>query len=279
MYQEYKPNKETSRVLDAAYGYIESVNYNVSLRWIFYRLLQDGYFDSKEDYAKLKDWVSRARKRFYQNWHPSTLVDEGRKIDTSWDPCSREDMIRKLPDYADIVPNLYENQEQVPFLIFEAATMSGQFEYFAEWADRAAFRGDASVPHKWNIAKRCDELYQEHERPIHILYFGDLDKKGLQIPRSAMNDVLDWINSDTEIEFTRCGINDGHAERFNLPEKSLKVGTYEWESLGSDDAEELIVEGLSKAVDVEKIKDDIADAETQTTDLQIELARHLQSLI
>lgn len=276
----YNPTPAVARVLDAALTYIEAAPYAVGLRWVFYRLLQDGYLDSKEDYAKLKGWASTARKRFYNGWHPDTLVDEGRKIDSPLAPSDRKRELTRLHNYVDIIPDLFEDQDEVPLLVFEAATMSGQFEYFAPWADRAAFRGDASIPHKWNIAKRCDALAERYDcKPIHILYFGDLDPKGLQIPKSAMADVFEWIEPGTDLYFTRCGINPGDASRFNLPEKSLKPGTYEWESLSSKDAGVLIREGLNQVVDLDRIESDLAEGVTDTENLRKEVFEHLQEIL
>ena len=272
---DYKPNARTAEILDAAMGYIESVEYKVGVRWIFYRLLQDGYLTSKDDYAKLIGWASKARKRFYRGWHPDTLVDEGRSISKSDDPFDRGDVISNLHRHAWIEPDLFQSQPAVPFLVFEAATMAGQFEHFAPWADKCALRGDASIPHKWNIAKRCDYLALGGS-PVHILYFGDLDTKGLQIPESAMGDIREWVDPTTEMRFTRCGINLGHAERFGLPEKSLKPGTYEWESLTSADAGNLIREGMALVVDLDDIKERIESAKADTVVLRRGIQAHME---
>jgi hypothetical protein len=272
---DYRPRAKTAEILEAALGYIDSVAYSVGLRWVFYRLLQDAYLASKDDYENLKDYTSKARKGFYGGWRPDTLVDEGRHIIKSEEPFDRDDVIANLHQYAWIEPDLFEGQREIPFLIFEAATMDGQFEHFAPWADRCAFRGDASIPHKWDIAKRCDYL-ASGGLPVNILYFGDFDTKGLQIPESALGDIREWVSPETELRFTRCGINLGHAERFSLPEKSLKPGTYEWEALSSDDAGTLIREGLTSVVDLDAIEARIASAKGDTAVLRAEIQAHME---
>ena len=92
----YKPIARTAEILEAALGYIDSVAYRVGLRWVFYRLLQDSYLTSKDDYENLTDYASKARKRFYHGWRPNTLVDEGRHISKSEEPFNRGDVISNL---------------------------------------------------------------------------------------------------------------------------------------------------------------------------------------
>lgn len=265
MIKTYQPRGDAEAVLNAAMAHINTVGYKVGLRWVMYRLLQDGAIPSKDDYPRLKSLASKARKGFWGGWHPETLVDEGRHISPSAKPISADDMLALLPYYVRLKPDLFSGQPAVPFLIYEAATMDGQFEHFAPWADRAAFRGDASIPHKWNIAKRCDELAERYKLPVHVLYFGDYDPKGLVIPKSAMGDIAAWVKPGTELMFTRVGINEGHAERFGIPEKLEKPGTYEWEALSSEDAGSLINEALAMAVDVAEIRrrTDAAAGETE----------------
>lgn len=262
----------------AALEHVRSVSYPVGLRWVFYRLLQAGVLADKGDYARLTDILTQARKGFLDGWQPDTLVDEGRTIAESASAVSAEEMLARLPYYVDLKPDLYADQQAVPFLIYEAATSDGQFHHFAPWADRAALRGDASIPHKWAVAKRCDALASLYGLPVHVLYFGDHDTKGKQIPESAMADVRAWVAPGTELRFTRIGLNADHAERFGIPEKPEKPGTYEWESLSHADAGTLIAEGLASVVDVPRIHGRQQAAEAETEALRARVAVALEAV-
>ena len=74
----YNPRGKSKDILDRAMWHIQSVPYQVALRWLFYRLLQEGVFQSKDDYQQLKSLTARARKTFYDGWAPNTLADDSR---------------------------------------------------------------------------------------------------------------------------------------------------------------------------------------------------------
>ena len=77
----YKPHKKNQIIADRAWKYVQSVPYTVSLRWLFYRLLQDGTYGGKKDYKPMVALFSSLRKNFYGGWHPETLADETRSAD------------------------------------------------------------------------------------------------------------------------------------------------------------------------------------------------------
>ena len=79
MKDRYRPDLATAQLLAKAYQYIQDAPYAVTARWVFYRLLQDGTLSSKADYKCLLGYLSKARKRFYAGWTPSTLADESRE--------------------------------------------------------------------------------------------------------------------------------------------------------------------------------------------------------
>lgn len=84
----YNPSRQVAELLDRAYGYITSAPYQVTARWVFYRLLQDGTLVEKSDYKRLLSYLSKARKQFYRRWTPSILADDTRAANVrglGWD--------------------------------------------------------------------------------------------------------------------------------------------------------------------------------------------------
>jgi len=123
-------------------------------------------------------------------------------------------------------------------LWFEANAMRGQFEHYTEHIMLRPFGGDPSIPFKWNIAAHLTRMAERFSKPIVILYFGDLDPKGMIIPESAVRDIREWCTDD--FEFIRCGLNPGHETEFSLIENPERPGTYQWEALDDGSAHELI---------------------------------------
>jgi len=87
--------------------------------------------------------------------------------------------------------------------------------------------------------------------PIIILYFGDWDPGGQVIPETSVADIRRWCAVD--FEFTRVGLNDGDADKYNLPESIDRPGTYQWEALGDADAGEMITGAVAQYVNADKM--------------------------
>jgi hypothetical protein len=244
----YRPHPTTASMLRVAWAHILSVPYRVSLRWLFYRLLGDGTFTDKGDYREFKAATAAARKCFWEDWAPDTLEDDTRV--TIYRGTGYRNPREWLTEISSQGCNLDRWAAQ-PYYVeiwFEAAAMRSQFEYHTEHVTLRPFKGDYSIPAKWRVAQDLDGAAKAYPgTPIVILYFGDLDPKGLQIPLSAVADVRAW--SSAEFEFIRCGLNAGDEQRFNLAENFEKPGTYQWEALDDDAARTLIEEHTKKYLD------------------------------
>ena len=75
----YQPNAKSREILARAWEHVQGVEYQVTARWLFYRLLQDGFYSSKADYEKLLALLSRARHNQWESWRPDSLIDDGRE--------------------------------------------------------------------------------------------------------------------------------------------------------------------------------------------------------
>lgn len=220
----YAPRKDTQIILDRAYALVRSVPYQVSARWLFYRLLQEGFYTSKADYAnKFLKAVSAARHAFYGDWQPDTLADETREsIYRGHGHNTPEDWINGLAE--DIACSLTKWHAQPHYveLWFEARAMRDQFEYYTDHITLRPMGGQPSIPYKWHIAKFLERAYQHYSKPIVILYFGDLDNAGGTISDTVEVDVRKWCQY--EFEFIHCGLTAEQVALYNVPENIEKPG-------------------------------------------------------
>ena len=235
--REWQPKPEGQKILDFAMAKIKSVPYKVSSRWTFYRLIQAGYL-SKAEIARFDYLLSRARKTFYGEWRPNTLTDSIRQ------PVFRGEFKAVYNVELDAVGD--RDQDYYVQVWFEAEAMHQQFEYHTRdfRVSLVPFRRDCSIPVKWELAKKLEEISEKYSKPIHILYFGDCDRKGVQIFEAAIRDITAWCKIPFGVE--RVGLTVEQARTMNMPENPDKPGTYQWEALEDQHAEKLILESLSK---------------------------------
>jgi len=253
----YKPHKKSQIIADRAWEYVQSVPYTVSLRWLFYRLLQDGTYGGKKDYKPMVALFSSLRKNFYGEWTPETLADETRSADLNGFGALDEDDWLEDVAAQECVLDKWSDQPCYVECWFEAKAMADQFRYYAGEVTLRPFGGDPSIPFKWATAKHLRAVKQRYgaEKPIKILYFGDFDEKGMSIPASALADIKLWAEAMGAIfEFERIGLNEGDGERFGIEENFEKPGEYQWEALEDKDAKALIQGALEKYLDIDILR-------------------------
>jgi hypothetical protein len=262
----YKPRAEQTAILDRAIELVQSVSYKVSLRWLFYRLLQEGIYKNKTDYANLKTILSKARKGFSNGWTPDTLADDTRQAYIRGTGFYSEDTFLKAVGKAECTLDKWQYQDNYVELWYEAKAMHGQFAYYTEHITLRPFGGDPSIPYKWNIAKELEEAWERYELPITIIYFGDLDPKGLTIPENAIKDIRQWCS--VEFKFIRAGLNPGDEVRYGIPENFERPGTFQWEALNDDQARQLIQSTVGEFVSQGQFKNAEEEEQEITTNFQ-----------
>jgi len=257
MVRPYNPHDATKAILDRASEHLASVRYEVSARWLFYRLYQDGIYTGKGDYKhKFIPMLSTARKKFYGKWRPWTLTDETRVITTQGDGYGDEREWLQAVSRAKCTLDHLRNQPAILAVFYEAQAMEAQFRhYLPNAAILSPFRGDPSVPAKWDLAELLAKRWREYRVPVYVCYFGDFDEKGLGIEKAAKAQILDWarMNEDGDYHWVRGGLDESHVKRYGLP-LSIEGKGYQWEALSDAQASEIITEATVGLVDDHRIK-------------------------
>jgi hypothetical protein len=235
----WAPQAKSLQILEAAWKHIQSVPYRVSLRWVFYRLLQDGVLQDKgKGYRNLKDLLIAARKNFYKDWRPDTLADETREIIIRGDGSpDGPAWVEKLAQYGvKCSLDRWANHPFYPIIAFEARAMTNQFLHYTEDITLVPFGGDPSLNLKWEVPQLISTMDEKYWEPVKLFYFGDCDKKGNQIDASAIEDVRRWC--DVPFEFERVGLSLNQTG--GVPENPDRPGEYQWEALTDSQAASVI---------------------------------------
>lgn len=258
------PKPETQIILKTALAHVNSVPYKVSLRWVFYRLYQDGLYKTKKGYDNFEGICSKARHTNWGGWQPDTLADETREVisRTFGRPSveeALEDMPVDLANNIDLSIDHFYHQENYCELWFEARAMTGQFKHYTARIDLVPMGGQPSISYKWEIAKRLERKNLIYEKPIKILYFGDEDLAGHDIETDIEEDTKKWCEIPFEIVW--CGLTEAQAKKYGIPKNFEKKG-YQWEALSDENASEIIRSSIDKYIDPGVI----AEAEREGTD-------------
>lgn len=263
----YHPRDEQDAILDRAYDLIQSVPYKVSARWLFYALLQEGTYPGKESYrTKLLPLLAKARKTFHKQWRPDTLMDDTREAIIRGDGFDDVDEWLAAVGRAKCSLDKWVGQDVYLELWFEAKAMRGQFEYYTDYITLRPFGGDPSIAYKWSIAKDLEKAAETYDNPITIVYFGDLDPKGLTIPESAIRDIREWCSAD--FTFIRGGLNPGDDDKYNIAENPDKPGTFQWEALNDEIARELITSIIGEYISLGSFTETVEEERNATISFQ-----------
>lgn len=243
--KERKPRmapEERKRILDRAWEHVQSVDYSVSARWLFYRLLQDGLYAGKHQYGNFMYLMREVREKFEGGWRPNTLSDETRTPiirGTGWE--SEEEWLQYIGE-RECFLDKFLFQENYLEIWYEAKAMTSQFLHYTNYITLRPFGGAASYPYLWDIAMKMKRVIENSKKTPTVLYFGDYDPSGLSIPKAALGWVEEWAGYG--INFVRVALNEGDGERFGIPENPDKPGEYQWEALPDAIAGTLIQESI-----------------------------------
>lgn len=252
----YKPNQNSRAILEAAWQHVTSVDYRVSSRWLFYRLLQDGAYTKKDDYnGRFLPLLSRARHNRFGPWRPDSLVDDTRRV-IAHRGGARNAMswVRAVSGGVACRLDHWHRQTNYVEFWFEAAAMRSQFAHYTQGVSITLrpFQGMPSIDFKYQAAQELAEAADKYGLPVVVCYFGDYDEAGRVILETSMNDVRRWCQVEFAVD--RVGLNAGDGQRLGIPENFEKPGVFQWEALPDEAARRLIFGAIDRYIDRDAVR-------------------------
>lgn len=214
------------------------------------------------------NYTSNARRRFYEGWTPDTFCDDSRSIieadflyfqstGTVWNWIDDNLYIERTLEIPD-PPYLgkFLAHQTIVEVWYEASANTDFFKTYTKRIILRPFGGQYSIEKKWQAYEQIRHYNQQWpDKDVHILYFGDLDPNGKQIPETAVENIRAWGEVKGEpvnFEFHRVGLLEEHIKKFNLPDNPDKLGEFQWEAMSADNRKQLVKDAMKKYIRVDE---------------------------
>ena len=192
-----------------------SYNVRITVRQLYYQLVAKQIIKNNlNSYKRLDSILSDARKNGSLNF--DAFVDRMRKPikESSWPD---------LKGFISTVKNSYskdkwQNQEKYVEVWLEKDALAGIFEPITAKYDLnlSIGRGYQSLSSLNDAARRFPK-----DKEVHVLYFGDFDSTGLDIPRSAEKNLNDHFGLYPTFE--RLALTKNDIDQYKLPPAPAKT--------------------------------------------------------
>ena len=189
---------------------MEEIGIKMTIRQIYYQLVSKHLIENNLKAYKKYDWLmTRAREQ--------GLIDAFSIVDTS-KPIIKHSSWDDLKDFFDTVKDSYKkkvwtNQDKYVEVWLEKDALRGVFEPITTKFDSQLMIGKGYQSFT-NLIKSTTRLNELKGKDIHILYFGDFDPTGLDIPRN-IKDRLEKFGA--EFSFHNISLTKEQIEKYELP--------------------------------------------------------------
>lgn len=185
--------------------------------------------------------------------------------------------------------NRWENQPYYPEVLIEKKALEGVF-YRTCYDNRVALgacKGYPSLTFLYDMAQRIIAAEDRGKQPI-ILYFGDYDPSGEDIPRALRENLIE-LGCDEGLEVRRICLNEDQVIDWKLPPAPTKVTdsrSRNWDGLGQVELDavrpEVLTSMLEDAIaDIfdNELYDELQDREEEeAAQFRAELAEYVKTL-
>jgi hypothetical protein len=177
----------------------------LTIRGLHYRLVAIGMTNDLNHYHRVIDAMIDARWNKIIDFDQFSDHDRFMLSETEYKDISLEDKIKQAKEQVgawmtNYSRNKWENQYYYPEVLIEKKALQGVFQSVTdEWnVALGAGKGYASLTFLDDMSKRMINASDEGHIPI-LLYFGDYDPSGEDIPRSIKENLIKLGVSDIEL--------------------------------------------------------------------------------
>lgn len=251
---------ELLHLLQSSINCLGEYNERITIRHLFYRLANDfGAIDKTEKaYNNLRSLLTK--------WRRSGQISMSSFIDgTRWHygfegySNATEGMILLARQQYRL--NLWQGTDRyVEIWVEKDAVASIITPIASDWNLKTfVTRGDASISSLHDAAETFKRASETGRKPT-IIYLGDYDEVGLDIPRVIQRNLLQ--DHDAEVELIRAGVTREQIDLWSLPTRPPKGGmrgnaidkAVELDVLRPDQLRQLVVSHIEGMIDTEMIE-------------------------
>lgn len=217
---------------------LEGYSDKITLRQLYYRLVAKGLINDMNHYKRVINAIGDAR------WNGdiefNAFVDRERSMygETNAEPVILLDQIERAKEQIGLWMksyhlNKWENQPEYIEVWIEKKALQGVFERPCQRFDigLAPCKGYPSLTFLKDAQERFEEAIDRNQNPT-ILYFGDFDPSGVDIPRSLIENIS---KMGCEVNIERIALNQDQIIEMHLPSapaKTTDTRTKNWNGEG-----------------------------------------------
>lgn len=225
-------------ILEKGIPIVASYNGNLTLRGLHYRLVAAGMINDVNHYKRVVSAFIDAR--WDGTVHFNAFMDHERETlgSTDYEETNVDEKVEsakyQIKAWATSYrKNRWENQPYYPEVFIEKKALQGVFEQTCnKWGVALnPCKGYPSLTFQYNASQRFDEAINLGKKPI-ILYFGDYDCSGEDIPRSIKESLS---KMGTDVIMKRIALSKEQVIKWKLPPAPTKTSdtrSSNWDGLG-----------------------------------------------